>query len=1111
MKKILLLITMLVMFASFVNAVIPTENIEACISFDDSATSGSTVIDSSGQHDGTKTSGVSSGRNGFVNEAYGWDGTDPEGVTLNATLSQDISMTVCLIFNGTDTSSYNVLFDQGNAGAGGALGMALFLLGGNVAARYGDDAANQKWGNIDFAATNDVTYMACANYADGANITLWVDGVLRATDTSSQAGGSAPPYENARIGDAAKDAQSGLSYRGDLIDEIMYFNKSLSAAEIVEIYNSGSYTSCVELFAPPIPPSVPGLPIITLNTPENDTAENTLEIPFTFTPLFNASKPEGGNCSLYTNSTGIWRLNKTNTSIIVNNTQNIINLTLTEGNYLWNVQCFDNNSNSSFAFNNFTLTIDTTSPVVVTNFVNDTRAFSKNLTGQFNFSDNNLIFSVNFTLPNQSDQIVFAQNGIDSKTFQVDLSFDPSNLTPGDQILRLRFADAHTRKTLKDKDAWNPTNGLFNNYLKYQIKAPYQPLDLKISIEGGSLFDAWTYKFNQDRYSEIVKPANPGSEQVFLIESTQPIHIIEYPGMYGGKWLIIDEHWKDFVLKEEPGAVIEYITLIDKYTARVKITNITNNINRLEFESTGDLNIVTIDYTFFIVNVTETFIDPAINRFSTNFFLKVDNLNDSFDVIFQWKNQNFTPTIFSQDATSIIFNKTITPNESLNISNFSVDIFHKWYINLSGLPNDETNLTAQNVTDVGLDNCTLYSTIALNYSIKDETNSSLTPVDIDGVYSYQFSTAPPQSFTLNEDNQSNFQICISPQFVNMTGNYSLEYSFTTYPERRFIDNAALYDNITQNIDLWVLNVNDGLFVRFRTVTTTGQTISQVRVVAQTIIDSVVEIVEVENTDDSGIATFFVNPDTDYIFTFSKSGFATQSFTLRPTTAEILTVVMISTVSDVVQPDSIGLSWNFIPQNNVLNNDTVTNFTFNLNSTFRDITNCTFFLKNGSTIISSKTGTFTIRRCNATISLDSNSFEIITANAEYTLNLTINRSISKDYRVIHTFQGNFSLMNFFDDLSAFNSSGFNDLTRMMLALIVIITIISLVSIKSPALRDPEPLLIFTWALVWMFSFVGWFTINSTTIPTIAFFDLQQYIFFIVVTLVAASYIIQREFR
>lgn len=103
------------------------------------------------------------------------------------------------------------------------------------------------------------------------------------------------------------------------------------------------------------------------------------------------------------------------------------------------------------------------------------------------------------------------------------------------------------------------------------------------------------------------------------------------------------------------------------------------------------------------------------------------------------------------------------------------------------------------------------------------------------------------------------------------------------------------------------------------------------------------------------------------------------------------------------------------------------------------------------------------------------------------------------------------MNFFDDLSAFNSSGFNDLTRMMLALIVIITIISLVSIKSPALRDPEPLLIFTWALVWMFSFVGWFTINSTTIPTIAFFDLQQYIFFIVVTLVAASYIIQREFR
>ncbi len=900
--------------------------------------------------------------------------------------------------------------------------------------------------------------------------------------------------------------------KNDIVDGSFLFYQSGSSSGTSANLNIDNIFIDDFVFVPPL--VLAPLPNVSLVKPQNATTNNTFLVNFTYNVSFQGATPD--NCSLFTNITGGWVRNITNQTAILNNTNNTFeNITVPEGHTLWNVHCGDNNTNSSFALNNFTYIIDTVSPQLVDNFVNNTVLFRLLLTGQFNFSDNERLSSVNFTIPTNGNQIIFNKTGINASTFQHNLSFNVSALPAGNHTLRIVWADIHTAKSLRNGESYDPKLGglLDSRYLKYRFKAPYKELDLKLSLKDGSIFDKWDYTVKKDRYEEGVKPQNPSSTQTIIVESTEKIQKVTATegDDYGGDWLIIDEHWKDFKLKDEPLARVSKIEFISDYYVEVTIVNITNNINYLRFESTGDLNVVNITYNFFKENVTEIFSTPILNNIETELFLDFNGSGHSAPsvVILEWNNTNFTATQTINNATLARYRQNITPSLDLNTSNKEVNISHKWYFNLT---NPETTAPQnQTIQQISLDNCSDLTTVALNYTIKDEGNQSLIDTaDVTGTYNYNAGSGTARTFNLVVTNQNNFTICIFPASVTLTGNYTLVYSATDYQQRSFIDNAPSITNITQDIDLFLLGDADGIFGIFRTINTIGQTISDTLITMIRVISGSPQTVEIESTDDSGLATFFVDPDVTYSFVFLKTGFETQTFNLRITTSEIITVTMISTEEALEQPEGIGILFSFTPINTVPINNTDTNFTFNLSSNFRVITSCNFTLRNSTNILANINGTFTGVACTANITFNTGNQTIITAEASYTLNETINRTISQDYVIINTYIGQFSLKNFFDDLDAFGEAGFNDTTRIILALIIIISITSITASKIQIVRDAEPLIILTWGLSFIFASIGWLTINSTTMPNIQGFDIQKWFLFILITILSLSYIIKREF-
>ncbi|MFH1228841.1 MAG: DUF2341 domain-containing protein [Candidatus Aenigmatarchaeota archaeon] len=101
---------------------------------------------------------------------------------------------------------------------------------------------------------------------------------------------------------------------------------------------------------------VEGAPInsITLLNPSNGKVVGNHNISFEFVPLINGVR----NCSLYINSTGIWSLNNTNSTPVINASQNSLNLNLSNGYYVWNIGCY-NDSDELFGNSNMTLTVIT--------------------------------------------------------------------------------------------------------------------------------------------------------------------------------------------------------------------------------------------------------------------------------------------------------------------------------------------------------------------------------------------------------------------------------------------------------------------------------------------------------------------------------------------------------------------------------------------------------------------------------------------------------------------------------------------------------------------------------------------------------------------------------
>ncbi|MBT4135339.1 LamG domain-containing protein, partial [archaeon] len=157
------------------------------------------------------------------------------GESLNIT-SGNIAISTWIKF--TNTVGYGWIVSKS---AGGVGGYELFRNGGSGAIRFsvGDGTGSTGDPYFDIWTTPEYDdgnwHHIVGNYESGVNASLYVDGALVLTESYTPSANILPASSNLFIG--GRGAAGGSPFNGS-IDETMIFNKSLTADEILALYNA---------------------------------------------------------------------------------------------------------------------------------------------------------------------------------------------------------------------------------------------------------------------------------------------------------------------------------------------------------------------------------------------------------------------------------------------------------------------------------------------------------------------------------------------------------------------------------------------------------------------------------------------------------------------------------------------------------------------------------------------------------------------------------------------------------------------------------------------------------------------------------------------------------
>jgi len=515
----------------------------------------------------------------------------------------------------------------------------------------------------------------------------------------------------------------------------------------------------------------------------------------------------------------------------------------------------------------YTMTIDLSDPTISTDFVNYGLFFKDNISAQFNLTDDIQLHSFNISIDNK---LIFNITNLQRTTYQYNLSWDVENLSLGEHNISIIFTDGHTAKFLKDEYDWS--NGLFNDYMKYEfVEGGY----IKTELKESSVFDTWTTKRLSDRYTQTLVPSNPSDTLTFVEESDTEIFIVNKPGHYKGQWIIIGNHWKDYVLKDEPESKVS-IKRINKYKVEVTVSGIKNK-ERLVFESIGDLNIVEVSYPFIAAGAEATFTNPIL-EFQTQTMTfrmnKTSDVNTSATLVYNATGKTVTSESFSTyDLYSSTF---LTPSIATDQENVS---FY-WQYDYFAPGNTEVgNITgSQTVNGIGFDNCTTFNTVAVNMTVKNET-SGLAITDnssfIKGYFkAWKSSESDYVEFNLTWGGEvnANYGLCINPADATYTMDAQLEYGADGFTSKLYYFNGYSISNTTNFLDFFLTDGTTQVTLTVRDFDDSVVESAVIKVLSYDVATDTATTTEVVETDSNGEAFVQLILDTEwYVFIVEVDG------------------------------------------------------------------------------------------------------------------------------------------------------------------------------------------------------------------------------------------------
>lgn len=249
-------------------------------------------------------------------------------------------------------------------------------------------------------------FIVCTATQNG-NMSLWINNTLVNQTTFW---GAIQDNNNVRTA-FGKYWDSNIQYLEGELDEIAFYNKSLSATDINELWNSGNGLSFNQNS------------LVTLNSPADATEFSSFE-----SILFNASITSSNlnltNATLYLWYSNSSLVSKTNKSYTGTSNESIFNITgfFIDRNYVWNVLACNTNNTCGFANTNFTFSTKSFSLVSnysIPNTFETTRQYF-----ELNISTNPSVLSLTANLYYNGSKYASTVSAIDSSNYNIKNDLD---------------------------------------------------------------------------------------------------------------------------------------------------------------------------------------------------------------------------------------------------------------------------------------------------------------------------------------------------------------------------------------------------------------------------------------------------------------------------------------------------------------------------------------------------------------------------------------------------------------------------------------------------------------------------------------------------------------
>ncbi|KKN14980.1 hypothetical protein LCGC14_0990600 [marine sediment metagenome] len=792
------------------------------------------------------------------------------------------------------------------------------------------------------------------------------------------------------------------------IDEVGFWNRSLSIAEITDLFNGGAG---ITYRGPP-----DAAPTITLDDPPNNTVFTTNEISFNCT---GSDDQNLVNVSLILDG----EVNETNTP--ANNTLTNFDKIVSIEEHNWTCRAADNNSqvttaDTEFFDINISVGTELIAPIDVQNFTITEVSFLINST-----PINQDLVSVNMT--------VWFNNGTVALTNSSDLSGSvevQTNLTSTLQEAPYIWG-AETFGTLTSNVTDNQT---FEVHMTPLVVIINEPKGLFDSVIESSTFNlSWNIEEDGQNLSA---------------------HVTNCSFTYNGVQTYLPNI---SVCVETNSTTFTYIT----------------GINSLVFTAEDAFGFVTNETTTWGVVLfknSDTFNTTSYETELNNFTINVTWNSSNWDSIVGNLIYNSTTNLGTKSGTgnTLIFSETIARL-------FTPPHVKPFYWNFRLTNSTGTfgfNTTSQNQTEqpILFINCNATAeTRYLNISFKDEGNLSTLNASIPTATLIHtlgnFDVSKTLTYINNTENDT-FAFCLDPPNRTLHVSSTFQYTSGGYQQRVIESNDTFTSSVTDTILFLLANAN-GLFVTFQVINIAEQSLADVLINASRIIDGVSTIVGTGLTNDAGAKTFWLNPNFLHTILAFKTGFSQFSTSLFPDQTSY-TINLGGGAIPEEQDYTKGITTDVFPKGSLLDNDTIIVFNLTLVSTFWDVSEFGFVLKDASDNVFD-------------VQTDSSNGGTVTTN----LNTLSNTSIIMEY--FWVIEGNFtnatrswiifddttddswSIKVFFTDLLAFIDDGMFGLDNFGLALITFLTIFIFTGIVSLrfGISSPSAVVTLLFSLVLFF--------------------------------------------